>query len=333
MSILDLNSVSINSVTKTQRDALTGVSEGLIVYNSDNNSIEYYDGTKWRTLTGILNVEATGGTEIIDGNAKLHVFTSPGNFVVTGAVADASVEYLVVAGGGGGGHNGGGGGGAGGFRTGTNFPVTTGTFPITVGGGGSGGTAGVQGGQGNSSTFSSITSTGGGGGGSRDGTLPATIGVPGGSGGGGGGANTPPPSPGGTGNTPPVSPPQGNPGGGNSGSAGTVIGGGGGGRGAAGANAVLPNAGPGGIGSPITWVPASYGTPGPAPGRYFSGGGGGGKINDPTTNVGTGGAGGGGGGSAQGIVGGAGGTNTGGGGGGNVGTGGSGIVIIRYLIA
>jgi len=27
----------------------------------------------------------------------------------------------------------------------------------------------------------------------------------------------------------------------------------------------------GGVGDTITWIPASYGTPGPAPGRYFSG--------------------------------------------------------------
>jgi hypothetical protein len=78
-------------------------------------------------------------------------------------------------------------------------------------------------------------------------------------------------------------------------------------------------AGPGGIGSPIATTifgptSPSYGTAGPAPGRYFSGGGGGGR-NDPGTG-GTGGSGGGGAGGSANQNGVSGTTNTGGGGGG-----------------
>jgi hypothetical protein len=69
----------------------------------------------------------------------------------------------------------------------------------------------------------------------------------------------------------------------------------------------------------IPFSPASYGTTGPAPGRYFAGGGG---ALYPVGPI-SGGSGGGGNGDAQGNV------NTGGGGGGR-GVGGSGIVIIRY---
>ncbi len=87
-----------------------------------------------------------------------------GNWPVT-ITKTPTVDYLVVAGGGGGGQwAGGGGGGAGGFRTATNFAVSSGSaITVTVGGGGTGGgnqstlpTAGSN------SVFSSITSTGGG---------------------------------------------------------------------------------------------------------------------------------------------------------------------------
>ena len=209
------------------------------------------------------NVKATGGTEIDSGGYRIHVFTSPGSFVVV-SPSLTSVEYLVVAGGGAGGPGNpasGGGGGAGGFRTATGFPVTATTYPITVGGGGS------------PSIFSSITSTAGGAGGAY-----ASSGSSGGSGGGGGGTGAGEASSGGAGNTPPTSPSQGNPGAGRAPGSSYYLGGGGGGAG----SGATPNPAstdvlsPGGIGSPISWLPASYGTPGPAPGRYFAGGGGGG---------------------------------------------------------
>jgi hypothetical protein len=288
---------------------------------------------------------ATGGTVIDSGGFRIHVFTSPGSFVVSNVTPTVNtVEYLVVAGGGGGGLGigGGGGGGAGGFRTATGFPVTATSYPITVGGGGVGGTQPTPanpdlqfGVNGNPSIFSTITSTGGGGG---SGTWLPGPGRPGGSGGAGNyGGGT-----GGAGNTPPTTPPQGNPGG-----SPTVadVSAGGGGAGAAGSPAPpSQSSGPGGIGSPISWLPASYGTPGPAPGRYFAGGGGGGQEFFIPGTGGAGGAGGGGrGGYGPGPVtpdrlGVPGTTNTGGGGGGGSGqppyvggSGGSGIVAIRYV--
>ena len=248
-------------------------------------------------------IEATGGTIIDNDGYRIHVFTGTGPFNV---FRGGEVEYLVVAGGGGVAPAAEGGGGAGGFRTGTNFPVTVQDYTITVGGGGP--NAGVA--NGNDSVFSTITSSGGGFGGAGNGN-------PGGSGGGGG----VPGGSGGAGNTPPTSPPQGNPG-----ASGTfpspifnTRGGGGGGAGGAG------SAQNGGVGSSVTWVPASYGTPGPAPGRYFAGGGGA-LTPGPSIPTGTGGSGGGGNEGSPGTV------NTGGGGGGNNTSGGSGIVIIRYPI-
>lgn len=177
------------------------------------------------TSVGYLTATAPGATTIDSGGFRIHVWTGPGSFVVSAAPpAGNTVEYLVVAGGAGGSW---GGGGAGGLRTGTNFPITATTYPITVGGGGPAvpspaNSAGVSP-NGNPSIFSTITSTAGGGAGTLNGTKPGSSG---GSGGGGGGdAGT-----GGAGNTPPVSPSQGNPGG--TGGPGTsAVGGGGGGGG------------------------------------------------------------------------------------------------------
>jgi len=100
-------------------------------------------------------VTATGGSISYSGDYKIHTFTGPGTFTVTQvgngpsnpAGGPSNIDYLVVAGGGGAGSSIGGGGGAGGQRTsfpspGCNagsFPISTTTYPITVGAGGSGG--------------------------------------------------------------------------------------------------------------------------------------------------------------------------------------------------
>jgi hypothetical protein len=330
---------------------------GSIYVNRDSTTLIYVDATQgWVPIADNVGstifpgyVAATGGTVLTCGDYKTHVFTGPGTFTVTcaGNAAGANtVEYLVVAGGGGGQRAAGGGGGAGGYRqnypspTLAGLPVTAIGYPITVGGGGSAGSpggpsCGVT--KGGNSIFSTITSAGGGTGVCGGG------GAPGGSGGGNSNFDTNPANVG-TGNTPPVSPPQGNPGGiaaafSPSPSGGTA--GGGGGAGASGTNAPNPlQSGPGGIGSPIAIAffgptSPSYGTPGPAPGRYFAGGGGGGTY--IAASPGSGGEGGGGAGTKGGP--GVGTTNTGGGGGGGNhpggaenagGAGGSGIVVIRY---
>ena len=210
----------------------------------------YVDATKGWLYTNEHNVAnlgfftaATGGTVTTSGDHKIHAFTGDGCFVVSQA-SPAGVDYLVVAGGGGGGADRAGGGGAGGFRTASSFPISAQTYPITVGGGGAAGTYPnpTPGTAGSNSVFSSITSAGGG-----TGAASGSAGGNGGSGGGGGGA---PPSgtgsAGGSGNTPPVSPPQGNPGG--DGAPGDS----GGGGGAGGAGQDTPGSTPGSGGSGVT---------------------------------------------------------------------------------
>ena len=311
----------------------------------------YVDSTKGWLYTvennvgdlGPPYVAATGGTITTSGDFKIHTFTGDGTFTVTAAGNSSgsnTVDYLVVAGGGAG-YDGvaGGGGGAGGHRESFPNPATGGlsvsaqAYPIQVGGGGAASTTGEP------SIFSSITSAGGGAGGNY-----LANGSAGGSGGGGGGTdgNAPSNTTGGAGNTPPVSPPQGN----NGGSTpahptGTLGGSGGGGIGSVGVNAPT---GPGtGAGSGAAGGNGTASSINASPVTRAGGGGGGNRSYDgPSSGSGAGGpAGPGGGGKGGGTDGTAtnGTANTGGGGGGKgfgsfspnvVGTGGSGVVIIRY---
>jgi len=237
----------------------------------------------------------------------------------------------------------------------TGLPVSAQTYSVTVGAGAAfqDSPATYPQRQGSNSVFSTITSAGGGGGGyfpAEPGSpVPKAVGAPGGSGGGGdyncAPGGFPNGNPGGTGNIPSVSPPQGNPGGAGFSYPGSsqAAPGGGGGAGAAGQDAPTGGTtGNGGIGSFIatTGFGGSNGTTGPVPNvRYFAGGGGGGGYS--SSSGGDPGAGGGGEGAnnpnmppaINGVA------NTGGGGGGEGGhpspgpaggTGGSGIVIIRY---
>ena len=350
LAVDSIQNIAGQSITLIYIDATEGWSIIYSAQYSDLNQAQY--------------VAATGGTISTCGDYKVHTFTGPGTFTVTNAgntTGSNKVDYLVVAGGGGGGSDNyparrnGGAGGAGGFRlsnsyglpapttsplaTPTGITVTATAYPITVGAGGTAGTNSpscavtVHGGQGNSAIFSTITSAGGGAGGG-EGSNPSGTPFPvpnnGAGGSGGGNSNASQPAVG-QGNTPPVAPPQGNPAGlGSSGDNASYNAGGGGGAGAQGGNASPAVPGGGGSGGVGSFISPSFagpnGTPGPAPGvKYFAGGGG-------SKEGGTGGSGGGGNGAPSPTLSGT--ANTGGGGGGirasTAGTGGSGIVIIRY---
>ena len=343
-----------NAITVGRNSSNINGAASDFVLSKDNVTAQfiYVDGTQgWRVVfTGSQSgdglsekfITATGGTITTSGNCKVHTFTGPGTFTVT-QVADCSannaVGYLVVAGGGGTGRSFGGGAGAGGFREGRTNPVTPYTasplvttghtvtaqgYPITVGAGGAKATPSAPANpaqDGSNSVFSSFTSSGGGGGGHYSNTADPSNsqrgGHPGGSGGGAGDGGPEI----GSGNTPPVSPPQGNNGGAGASPGRSGAGGGATAAGTAGANP--GNAGTGGAGATthITGSPVAYA-------------GGGGGYGNPAGGQ-PGGVGGGGNGGNPGQAGTA---NTGGGAGGTgttpntdmTGTGGSGIVIIRY---
>jgi len=248
------------------------------------------------TVTIQASTVPIGGTITETNGYFIHTFTNVGDSIFA-TPFDIDAEYLVVGGGGGGrgGYNGGGGGG-GGVQTGS-VAMTVQAYTITVGAGGAGGIGNNSGANGQSSSIAGVTNAGGG--------VGATDG-----GGDGAASGTP----------------QSNAGGGDS----SLNGGGGGGAGQVGQNAPADAGGAGGDGlaSSITGTAKKYG----------AGGGGG----DRTTG-GTGGAGGDDGGGAGGVNLGAedgfSATFYGGGGGGagdsqglvDGGSGGSGIVIIRYL--
>ena len=360
----NIEGAASNFVCNIEGGAITFVfvdaTKGWIATNSGNTT----------DVFGERYITATGGNAVITcGNYKTHIFTGPGTFCVSQAgnsAGEDTADYFVVAAGGGGGLDTypgsriGGGGGGGAIRisncatrsgiatpvmsplvTTTGITVTATAYPITVGAGGTAGSGtsspGVSGGRGNNSIFSTITSTGGGGGGGHTpGPGGPTCQTPGGSGGAFQGAI--PCGTKGLGNTPPVSPPQGN----NAGDGGdppAYSGGGGGGAGAVGGNAD-PSPGAGGDGGAGSFLAdafigptaPSYGESGPVSNtRYFAGGGGSaGPPGPPSGGVG-------GGGNGANCATDCGSTNMGGGAGGRrntggtaAGTGGSGIVIIRY---
>ena len=232
-----------------------------------------------------------------------------------------NVEYLVVAGGASAAGAGwAGAGGAGGYRSSVSgessgggnsaespISIGLGTYSVTIGAGGATPGGGEKGTNGSDSIFASITSLGGGGGGSDTGGDDAKSG-----GSGGGGALD---GSGGSGTSG-----QGY-GGGNGNRLGGLNTGGGGGAGQVGQNAGNATGGNGGNGVASSITGSSV---------YRAGGGGGASNGTPAS----GGLGGGGNGSVTGTSANNGTANTGGGGGGAdyapTGSGGSGIVIIKY---
>lgn len=306
--------------------------------------------------------EITGGDSVFTaGGYRIHTFTTAGKAELliknlkndsrfanlTGGV---EVEYLVVAGGGAGSGGLGGGGGAGGFKTGT-VGLSAGAVPINVGAGVAGSPGGSSrpranintGDATNDSMLGPITCTRGGAAGRHREPTAETFGLPGGSGGGGGCNGY------GAGGDGIIG--QGYPGGHGSPGPGNYGGGGGGGASERGGNN-YDNSYPGLKGG-NGMISAIDGL------AYVYAGGGGGGCHSPAEPAGSGGLGGGGGGAADAGTpgsggagrnsgapapgpgradGGPGGTNTGGGGGGGDwdqttgGSGGPGIVIVRYRV-
>ncbi len=239
-------------------------------------------------------VTATGGnsTNEVDGYI-IHTFTSDGTLAVS---SGGAVEYLIVGGGGAGGWAYGGGGGAGGMASGS-VTLNINSYGVTVGAGGTAPTATGPGGDGGGSSLGALTADGGGGGGYN-----SVAGSPGGSGGGGGGVD--PSQAGGV-----ATEGEGHDGGVGGGGSG---GGGGGGAGAVGQSAAEGKRGGNGLQSSISGTATWYAQGGCGYSANHLGdfGGGGNQGENGQANTG------GGGGAYTGV---------------SVGSGGSGIVIIRYL--
>ena len=124
------NTSSLNLPKGTTAQRPVSPVAGMVRENTDDNVIEYYNGTEWKQVK-------TAEPPIL-------------------------ADYLVVAGGGGAGGNSGAAGGAGGLIYNTDYElIKNQTYNITVGSGGTGWT-GSPPTNGNDSVFNSITSLGGG---------------------------------------------------------------------------------------------------------------------------------------------------------------------------
>jgi len=340
LTSLDVTSqVNTTGWTRVSISQTTSASGGTAIRfyvsgNSTGNGTSFYVwGAQFEQATAPSPYVATNGaaspTPTSLGGYRYHTYKTTGTSGFTPAVT-GNVEVLVVAGGGAGGRNGSsdgsGGGGAGGVLYTQNFPVTSGQqYTVVVGAGGVGvASANSRSNDGNPSQFGTLVAMGGGCGGGEEGVR---SGGPGGSGGGAGGYAS---KVGGAGILG-----QGNYGG-------FCIGpgdGGGGGAGGVGGNGYYGYGGHGRFFPQFTSV-------GGSPAGWFGGGGGSSGDSRNTvrsTAAGKGGIGGGGGGAPATTSGTAtsGTANTGGGGGGAAGStptgsviapgsGGSGIVIVRY---
>lgn len=219
-------------VTAVVHDADGNVVTGLTVtWESDDPTIASVASATTLTgtvdgvnpLGGVTNVRAhiaalglvsNDCTVTVYDEYILHTFTTgSGAFVVTAAPEGSTVRALIVAGGGSGGSvdgTGVGGGGAGGggvldLKDADEVPVSVGSYPVSIGGGGpqqhadhtvGGGVFGViTGANGSDSTFAGHRAYGGGGGGGSDATIQRQ-GRAGGSGGGGASADDFMPAPG-----------------------------------------------------------------------------------------------------------------------------------------
>jgi len=253
-------------------------------------------------------IAATGGTVTNEGGFRYHKFTSPGTFVVTGGIG-SRVDVMMIGGGGGGGYDKGGGGAAGAMLANLNpvgddpfgygFQVNAaGTYPITIGAGGDGADTGPERGTaGGTTTFAApwlpVTNAGGGGGGGSDsgpvgpgGNGPTNYGGSGGGGRGGGhpGGNAGTYSGGTPGNMNSYQsqgcyeqPGYPNQGGGGGGAAGSGPGDSGGTK-------------AGRAGKKLPWIPVNFGfanNPDDPTAGYFAGGGPGGGGNTPVGTVGS----------------------------------------------
>ena len=197
------SSMKLKQYTTAQIDALTGMTAGEMVYDTDEQKIKTYNGTDsaWEKVTSAGTFSATGGTTSTDGNYTFHTFTSSGTFTVQSGSRTCNV--YVIGGGGSGGTDGGvsssmGGAGGGMAYKQIALSVTGGSggaYTVTVGSGGALKTTDGTGNTGGTSTFDTLQATGGAGGGAAP--SGACGGRPGGAGAGAGGGGAAPPGAGG----------------------------------------------------------------------------------------------------------------------------------------
>jgi hypothetical protein len=166
------SSAPITSISFTA--ALNGDTSYLTGTFGQYSTFNLY-GIKNAAKTAGNSIKATGGNIVFDGTYVYHVFPSTSAFVPTQPIlADA----LVIGGGGGGGYDNGGGGGAGGVAWYSSQSLTAQSYTCTIGAGGAGSTAiNAKGSTGGTTTFAGLTAKVGGGGGGSFSSLPGASGA------------------------------------------------------------------------------------------------------------------------------------------------------------
>ena len=124
-TILDTENFSPATVSSS---APSSPSTGDLWFDSTNVAMKVWSGSVWDQLSNKFS--ASGGTILNFGAYKMHVFTSSGTFV---AESTGGVDVLIVAGGGAGNAAG---GGAGGVIYQANKSLTAASYSIVVGSGG-----------------------------------------------------------------------------------------------------------------------------------------------------------------------------------------------------
>jgi hypothetical protein len=154
---------------------------GVRLYNAPSGNVGafIFAATDLTTNTVVSRSSPNWDSTTSWSSSTVEPYSYDSSYTPTPAVQPTSnAKVLVVGGGGGGGSDMGGGGGGGAVVYNAAFPLSTGTYPITVGGGGTGAAAGIgaaRGVNGGNSVFSaptgspapSIRALGGGGGGSE----------------------------------------------------------------------------------------------------------------------------------------------------------------------
>jgi len=182
-----MQGVLVFAGTAARGSAITSPVEGQFSFRTDDDLLEFYDGSEWVALAGGSPI-ATGGDEVQTvGSFKYHIFTNSGTFTVT---KEGLCEILVVGAGGGGAFIIGGGGAGGSIEPASAFWKQTlppASYTVTIASGGAGATSIGFGGTPSATSFAGINtvSARGGGGGAS-----SAIGAQGGSGGGSGGGSS-----------------------------------------------------------------------------------------------------------------------------------------------
>lgn len=94
--------VGVSTMTTTQRNALSGVKEGQIIFNTTINLAEYYDGSAWKPIDSPPTISSVSPTSWASNGSSVVTFTVSGSNFQSGAtikfVGNDGTEYTSVNG-------------------------------------------------------------------------------------------------------------------------------------------------------------------------------------------------------------------------------------------